>query len=432
MIACAGKARGGHVVVWMEVGGGPGYNRRIMKITRIETTTCPDISPALALCRIHTEDGLIGNGESYYIPTAVAAIIHDWMARRLLGASALDIEGHWRFLYERAANFGARGAELRALSAIDLALWDIKGQACGMPVWQLLGGRTQAGVRIYNSSGGTAYGGQRGETRPGGWPGYGRIGERGPLNDYWMAVHEPAAYARELVEEGIGGVKLWTLDFAAHKPGGPLHASQADIDEGLRPFFAMREAVGDQLELMLDGHGFFQLPMALRIADALREARPLWLEDVVRMDCIDTIRTFRERCGLPLAVSEMMIGAEDYRLVLEKRATDYVMIDPTWVGGISQTLKLADLAQHHNLPVVMHDCTGPLTLLAGVHVGIARANVAWQETLRAHLRLRYPQLVDALPTIEAGRMLAPTEPGLGAKWLDGCFAKSADLRVSEL
>src|SRR5579872_6295162 len=113
------------------------------KIVRIETAIPAETFPGLILCRVTTEDGIVGVGESYYLPAAVAEVIHDWMSHRLLGADAFDIEGHWRFLYERAANFGARGTELRALSAIDLALWDIKGKALGQPVWQLLGGRTQ-------------------------------------------------------------------------------------------------------------------------------------------------------------------------------------------------------------------------------------------------------------------------------------------------
>ncbi len=395
-----------------------------MKITRIETVAQPS---GLLLCRIHTADGLIGCGETHYIPTAVAAVIHDWMAPRLLGADALAIEGHWRFLYERAANFGARGAELRALSAIDLALWDIKGQACGQPVWQLLGGRVQDGVRIYNSTG---YG--RGQTpEPGGmWPGYGRMGVPEPLNDYWNALHEPAAYARELLAEGIEGAKLWTFDFAAHKPNGSLFVSGVDLETGMQPFRAMRAAAGNKLELILDGHGFFQLPMALRLAAAMREVNPLALEDVIRPDCVDTIRDFRERCGLPLAVSEMLTTVEDYRLVLQRQAADYVMIDPTWVGGITATARITDLAQAWNIPVMMHDCTGPLTLLAGIHVGVARANVAWQETVRMLLRLVYPELVTHVPAVKAGRIAAPEGPGLGAAWHETLFRQSDTLRVS--
>jgi L-alanine-DL-glutamate epimerase-like enolase superfamily enzyme len=401
-----------------------------MKITKIETTSLPEMFPALLLCRIETDEGLIGYGESFYIPEAVAAVIHDWASPRLLGKSALDIEGHWRFLYERAANFGARGAELRAISAIDLALWDIKGKACNMPVWQLLGGQTQDGIRIYNSSGGPSYGVTKPEA--GFWPGYGDIGEKGPFNDYWSAVNEPAQYAEELLSEGITALKMWPLDFAAHKPGGAVYVSPEDVKRGLAPFFAIREAVGDRIELFLDGHGFFQLPVAQRIADAMKEIKPLWLEDVIRPDCIDTIRDFRDRSGLPLAVSEMMIGAEDYRLVLEKRAADYIMIDPTWVGGISQTLKIADMAQAYNIPVVMHDCTGPLTLLAGVHVGIARANVAWQETLRSHLRVRYPQIVTELPEVKNGLVLPPQGAGLGTAVLDEFFQAPHPVRQSTL
>lgn len=403
-----------------------------MKITKIETVSGPDISPGLAFCRITTDEGLVGCGESFYIPSAVTAVIHDWMAPRLLGADPFDIEGHWRFLYERATNFGARGAELRALSAIDLALWDIKGKACDMPVWQLLGGRVQDGVRIYNSSGGPEYGGKQANPRAILWPGHGAVGNKGPLNDYWSVMHEPAAYARELIEEGIGALKMWPLDFAAHKPGGPLYIEPADLAKGLEPFFKIREAVGDQIELILDGHGFFQLPMALRIAERLKDIRPLWLEDVIRPDSIDTISDFRAKCGLPLAVSEMMIGPDDYRQVLEKRAADYVMIDPTWVGGISQTLKITDLSQFYNVPVVMHDCTGPLTLLAGVHVGVARGNVAWQETLRSHVRMRYPELISAMPEIRQGRILAPTGPGLGAELDDALFLSSSSLRISKI
>jgi L-alanine-DL-glutamate epimerase-like enolase superfamily enzyme len=397
-----------------------------MKITKIETATGAPGIAGLLLCRIHTDAGLIGNGESYYIPSAVAAIIHDWIAPRLLGNDALETEGHWRFLYERATNFGARGAELRAISAIDLALWDIKGQAANMPVWQLLGGRSQDGVQIYNSIG---YGRNYKPHPLGVWPGYGQMGEKEPLNDYWMAVHEPAAFAREILGEGIGAVKLWTTDFAAHKLNGNIYISHRDVEIALEPFHAIREAVGDQLELILDGHGFFQLPAALRIAEAMKPLKPLCLEDVIRPDCVDTIRDFRAQSGVPLAVSEMLISSEDYRLLLEKRAADYVMIDPTWVGGISQTLKITDFAQSYNIPVIMHDCTGPLTLLAGVHVGIARSNVAWQETVRQLLRVRYPALVNELPPVENGRILPPTAPGIGAKWHDELFRGDA-LRAS--
>ena len=122
------------------------------RITAIETLIPHDIMGGLLLLRLHTDAGtaggetVIGHGETYYVPHAVAATLHDWMSRRLLGADATAIESHWRFLYERGTAFGVRGCELRAISAIDLALWDILGQLTRQPIWKLLGGPVRAVV----------------------------------------------------------------------------------------------------------------------------------------------------------------------------------------------------------------------------------------------------------------------------------------------
>ena len=169
-------------------------------------------------------------------------------------------------------------------------------------------------------------------------------------------------------------MKLWSLDRVYQRSGGQ-RISWADLDEGLRPFHAIRERVGTKMELILDGHGFFSLPAALRIAQATRDLRLLWLEDIIRPDCIETIANFRNQAQVPIAVSEMLVSRDEYRQVLEHRAADYVMIDPTWVGGISETRRIAELAQIFNIPALMHDCTGPLTLFAGLHVAAACANV---------------------------------------------------------
>jgi L-alanine-DL-glutamate epimerase-like enolase superfamily enzyme len=119
-----------------------------IRITALETSIPDDIMPGLLLLRIHTDHGFIGHGETYYAPHAVASMIHDWMGRRLIGSDPLSIESHWRFLFERCSAFGGRGAELRAISAIDLALWDIFGQVTQRPIWQLLGGKARDKVRV--------------------------------------------------------------------------------------------------------------------------------------------------------------------------------------------------------------------------------------------------------------------------------------------
>ncbi|MEK6238120.1 MAG: mandelate racemase/muconate lactonizing enzyme family protein, partial [Planctomycetales bacterium] len=259
--------------------------------------------------------------------------------------------------------------------------------------------------------------------------GYGVIGDPGPLNDYWSVINEPEKLAQELIEEGYQGLKTWSFDFAAHKPGGPLHVSREDVIQGVEPFRRIRAAVGDEIELIVDGHGFFQWTAAVRIAKALEPYDLLWAEDLLRVDCVDTLADFRRHVGgarLPLAVSEMFSGPDDYRLVLEKRAADFIMIDPTWVGGVSQTRNITKLAQLYNIPVVMHDCTGPLTLLAGIHVGVSNVNVAWQESLRSHLRLIYPKLINETIAVDHGYFNPPQAPGLGGTWLEDLFAEETN------
>ena len=402
-----------------------------LTITAIETVIPADIMPGLLLLRIHTDAGLIGHGETSYAPHAVAAMIHDWMGRRLLGADPLSIENHWRFLYERASAFGARGTEMRAISAIDLALWDILGQVCGQPVWQLLGGKARERVRVYNSSGGPTYGRSPGGARDQGWPGHGDIGKPGPLEDNWASNHAAGDLAEELVAEGYSAMKFWTFDRAFHEHGGNF-LPWSVVKECIRPMEQVRERVGDKIEILLDGHGFFQLPAALRIAEAMRDLRPLWLEDVMRVDNADTLADFRDKARLPIAVSEMLTSREDYRLVLERGAADYCMIDPTWVGGISETRRLAEMAQTYNVPATMHDCTGPLTLFSGLHVATAVPNVVFQETVRAHIRTFYSLLIDTNVVIENGHALPPTGPGLGTRLLPSLFdPKCESYRISK-
>lgn len=397
------------------------------RITAIETAIPASIMPNLLLVRVHTDDGLVGSGETYYTPHAVAALIHDWMSERLLGADALAVESHWRFLYERCTPFGHPGAEMRALSALDLALWDILGQACGQPVYRLLGGPVRETIPVYNTSGGPSYGALAGAMdapRHPGWPGYGDIGTKGPLQDNWSSHFAAGDLAEELLAEGITAMKLWPFDRAAHRSGG-LHISWEDVEEAMRPLREIRDRVGMRMDIAIEGHAFFQLPAALRIAEALREIRPLWLEDVLRVDNAGTLADFRQRSGLPIAASEMLLGRKENLAILQARACDYCMVDPTWSGGISETRRVIDLAQSFNIPATIHDCTGPLTLFSGLHLAAASANVVFQETVRAHIRSFYHHLVETLPVIEGGKARLPAGPGLGTRFKDGLFREGA-------
>jgi len=401
-----------------------------VRITAIETAIPSDILPGLMLLRIHTDAGTIGHGETCYIPQACAALIHDWMAQRLLGQDALAIESHWRFFYERCANFGVRGAELRAISAIDVALWDLLGQACNQPIYRLLGGPVRPRVAVYNSLGNPAYG--RSQDHRHGWPGYGTIGEPGPLQDSYKLFHSPEELVEELLEEGYTAFKTWLFDSVAHRQGG-MRISLDDLDKTLAPLVKIREKFGNKIEFMVDGHGFFMLPAALRIAEALRPLQPLWLEDILKMDNLSTLRDFRQQSRMPISASEMLLTRADYAQVLTEQAADYIQIDPTWVGGISETVRLAHLAQAYNVPVTMHDCTGPLTVFAGLHVNAAVAGCCFQETVRAHIRTFYHDLIDTPLVIRNGEAELPKGPGIGTRLNPELFQPGRyDYRISRV
>ncbi|MDC0273294.1 MAG: mandelate racemase/muconate lactonizing enzyme family protein [Planctomycetaceae bacterium] len=397
------------------------------RITKIETSIPNEMMPGLMMLRIHTDaksaEGIpvIGHGETYYLPQAAAAVIHDWMLQRLLGADATTIESHWRFLFGRCMAFGGTGAELRALSAIDLALWDILGQLLDQPVWKLLGGCLRDAVPVYNSCGGPFYGAKQSKDQSfAGWPGHGDSGQPGSLEDNWSSINAPGDLAEELLDQGYGAMKLWAFDSVYRRQGGDS-ISREDLEEGLAPFRAIRERVGDRIEVMLDGHGFFSLPAALRIAEGMREIKPLWMEDVLRPDSISAMADFRSKAGVPIAVSEMLVTREQYRQALEQQAADYIMIDPTWVGGISETRRIAELAQIYSVPVLMHDCTGPFTLLSGLNIAASVSGVVWQETVRAHIATLYPSLIDENVEVKDGKIALSHRPGIGARWLEARF-----------
>jgi L-alanine-DL-glutamate epimerase-like enolase superfamily enzyme len=375
-----------------------------MQVTGIDTITISE-APSLLIVRLRTDEGVVGYADTWYAADALRAYIHDWMAPRLLGRDPRRIERIWFELHDRdAARFGGLGLEMRALSAIDVALWDILGQAAGQPIWQLLGGAFTERLRVYNTCAGPLYG----------RPGWSRDGEgAGELEDLTAFLTDAGALARSLLADGFGAMKIWPFDrFGLANDGRFISADQ--LAEGLRPIQQIRDAVGDRIEVMIEGHGYWDLPTAVRIARALEPYRPAWLEDMVLAHDVNAIRRLRESTSIPILGSELLVTRRQYKPLLDAEAVDIVMVDPTWAGGITESHKIASLADSYSLPVAMHDCTGPFTLLAGIHLGISAPNALYQEVVRAYLRTWYRDLVTELPRIEDGHVLPPTGSGIGA------------------
>lgn len=385
-----------------------------MQITKIDTIQIEGF-PRLIFVQVHTDEGIIGVSDTYYATEAVRGYIHQWVAPLLLGKDPFQIERHWNTLYaQNSARWGGTGVEMRALSALDAALWDILGQALGVPIYQLLGGLAHDSIPTYNTCGGPMYG----------RPGIGGDGEgRSPLDDLWAQVNEPDRLAEELLSEGITAMKIWPFDRYSLRGTG-RHISAAEIDEGLEPFRRIRNAVGDRIDIMLEGHGYWDLPMAKKIARAVEPYHPAWLEDLILAHDIDAIAELKQSTTTPVIASEMLVTRYQYRHLLERRAADIVMIDPTWVGGITESRKVITLAESFGLPVSLHDCTGPFTLMAGVHLALSAPNAIYQESVRAYIRTWYSELVPHSVEIVQGRILPPTAPGIGTYLLPEVFDRA--------
>jgi L-alanine-DL-glutamate epimerase-like enolase superfamily enzyme len=171
------------------------------------------------------------------------------------------------------------------------------------------------------------------------------------------------------------------------------------------------------MEIMVEGHGHWSLPAAIRIAKAVEDFEPLWIEDLIRPDSVGALVELRRSTRTPMLVSEMLMTRYEYQPVLEARAADIVMVDPSWCGGISEARKIGQMAETHNLPVTFHDCAGPINLFAGLHLALNAPNAIYQETVRAFIRTFYPDLVTTNISIEDGFALPPTGPGLGTALL---------------
>jgi L-alanine-DL-glutamate epimerase-like enolase superfamily enzyme len=379
-----------------------------LKIARIETVHVGEYANILFV-RVHTEDGRVGLGDTYYTPEATSAFIHEVGAPMLLGHDARDVDWHWRRLYDATHVYGNRGNEMRAISALDVALWDLFAQGADMPLCRALGGQCRERIPIYNTCAGPLYAREvPGVTSIGGLHGH----TGGRYEDLDSFLHHADELARDLLDEGIRAMKIWPFDAYAEASRG-TYISFADLERGLEPVRKIRDAVGTDMEIMIEGHGFWKLPAAVRIAEALEPHRPMWLEDFIKPDNPQALAQLRQSTSIPICGSELALTRYHARELLEAEAVDILMTDVTWTGGIAESRRIAEMAETANLPFVAHDCTGPVTFVASVHLSVHCPNALIQESVRAYERGFYRDLVTDVPRIEDGHVWPPTTSGLG-------------------
>jgi galactonate dehydratase len=384
---------------------------QLMQITKIETIRLEEF-PNILLVLVHTDEGLSGLGETFYGARAVEAYLHESVATSLLGEDPLRIDAHARSL-RGYLGYGSSGAETRGNSAIDIALWDLFGKATGLPVYQLLGGKSREGIRISNTCAGYRYVRATSRQEVGNW---GLDETEGPYEDLDAFLHRADELAEDLLSQGITAMKIWPFDPYAEVSGGH-YISDADLQEALEPFRKIRGAVGNRMEVMVELHSLWDLPTAQKIARALEEFDPYWLEDPVKADNLDVLGEFARSTRVPVAASVSLAGRWAFRSLMEKKAARVVILDVGWCGGLTEAKKIATMAEVHKLPVAPHDCTGPVVLTASTHLSINAPNALIQETVRAFYTGWYKELVTGLPEITNGRVVPPAGPGLGVELL---------------
>ncbi len=400
-----------------------------MKINRIETITCSTYGDVIWV-QVHTDEGLVGLGETWAGSDSVVGYIHQNIAPYLLGQDPLAIERHHKnIIYNTLRGMAHRGsgAEMRGLSAIDIALWDIYGQSVGLPIYQCLGGPIRESIRLYN-------------TCVGGPPG----AKQKPYESDYQAWQQGQAadLAQSLLEMGITAMKIWPFDQFSYTTEGSLggrrtgeNITAAQIEEGIKPFRQIREAVGMKMDIALEMHTMWNLPSAIRIAEAVDQFSPMWYEDPVHLEDAVALAEFAHRTRFPTTVSEYISTRYEFLEILIKDAVGVVMFDPGFIGGITEARRVANLAEAFHRPFAPHDCVGPVVFVVGVQLCVGLPNAMIQEGVRAHWvsgGWHHDVLTD-VPVVERGFAKAPAGPGLGTRLLPD-FASRPDVitRVSEL
>ncbi len=350
----------------------------IHRIDRTETFVVDAFRANYVFVRISTADGLhgVGEGTVEHREKAVAAAIEEF-APTILGQDAFNTEA----LVERMIrdSYWRTGVVIRsAVAAIEAALLDIKGKALGVPVHQLLGGAFRDRTPVYANA--------------------------------WFTGSKTAGQfaekARIAVADGWKALK-WDPFGTAY-----LRLERADMNRALGIIGAVREAVGPDIELMIEGHGRFDVPTAVSIAQEMAPFRPYWFEEPLPPESIAALADVRARTRIPVATGERYYEVQRFIELINAGAVDYLQPDVTHVGGLGEAKKIAAFAHAHYLPICPHNPLGPVANAMTLHLAAATPNFAWLETMVSDVPWR-SEIVREDCIIEAGEMLVPQGPGLG-------------------
>ncbi len=359
-----------------------------MKVTGIQTFLCQAYRTNWVFVRVDTDGGFHGVGEATLEmrEQTVAQACHE-LGRYLVGRDPHDIEAFWHDAY-RDAYWRGGPVLMSALAGVEMALWDIKGKALGVPVWQLLGGRVRDRVPCYAN----------------GW--------------FAPAVtpDEFAAKARAAVAQGFRGLK-WDPFGSAYRDIG-----KRELRGALECIAAVVSAAGPEVDILIEGHGRFNVPTAVRIAHALEDFDITWFEEPIPPDNPEALAEIKRRVKVPIAGGERLYSRWDYRNYLRLGCADYIQPDVSHAGGIGEVRKIAAMAEAHHIPVCPHNPSGPVANAATLQLAACTPNFFLLETMSSDVPHRR-EVSNEAARLENGHMLIPDAPGLGIDIREGEIAK---------
>ena len=347
-----------------------------MKITNVETiATGRDV-----IVKIETDAGITGYGDAtnHFLPHSVMGMLKD-LKPYLLNEDPQRIEYLWQSCYRRRFQRGGP-ATGSAIAGIDQALWDIKGKACGMPVYQLIGGLAREKVRLYKGVGG-------------------------------QTAEIAANAAKDLVARGVTAIRFR----AFHSYDAiDLHDHATAVDQQIEYLAAIREAVGEEIDLLLECHGRYDPQWAIKLASLAKPYNPFFIEDPIRHENPEALKYLREHIDIPIAIGERYHDKWDCREAIENQYITYLRLDINHCGGITEMKKAAAMAETYYIDLIPHNNATAIGSTATLHAALAIPNVTMMES-GAILSVNHPSEAVArpFPKVVDGYALPPEEPGLG-------------------
>ncbi len=349
-----------------------------MKVTDIKTFAVDCFRTNWVFVKVYTDEGIDGVGEAtleYKEKALIGAVEH--IKEYLVGQDPRDIERHFHDIY-RDAYWRGGAVLMSALSAVEMALWDILGKSLGVPVYRLLGGKLRDRVRIY-------------------------------VNGWFAGARTPedfGAAARVAVKRGITAMK-WD-------PFGKnyLEISNKELSVALDRIAAVRDAVGDEVDLLIEGHGRFNVPTGIKIARELEQFKPMFFEEPVPPDNLEALRAVREKSPVAISAGERLYTLRSFKDLFEMRAADYIQPDISHAGGIMELKKIAAAAEAYYIPFAPHNPSGPVANAATLQLAACTPNFSILEIMYSDVTWRRDVTNEAL-TYADGYLDIPDRPGLG-------------------